>query len=144
MLHHVFYVYQNAELQGTLITYVLNTIVFTYDSIPTVHFPPRHFCTNTQLFFSEMNKQNVVAHPFHLLVDCACCESDVCLGLEELYMPLLGLCNQCVRVHLLGVFMYVSMCICTHSCPCHCVSQTELWTFSLRATHVFPWATRRP
>lgn len=84
-----------------------------------------------------MNEQNGVAHPFHFLVDCVCCVSDMCPCLEKLYMHLLGLCNQCVRVHLLGVFMYgVLMCICTHSYPCHCVIQTELWRFNLSATRV--------
>lgn len=94
---------------------------------PNCAFSPSAFLHKHTFAYPEMNKQNVVAHSFHVLVDCACCASDVCPCLEELYMHLLGLCNQYVCVHLLGVFMYeVSMCAYTHSCPCHCVSQTEL------------------
>lgn len=130
----MFCVYLNAELQGNLVACVLN-IIFTHKSTPHNAFSPSAFLHKHTFSYSKMMKQNVVAHPFHFLVVHACCVSDVCLCLEELYM--IGLCNQRVCVHLLGVFMYgVSMCKCTHSCPCHCVIQTEPRIFSLRAIHV--------
>lgn len=105
-------VYLNAGLQGTLVTCVLNTTILTYKSTPHSAFPPSAFLYKQTFAYSEMNEQNVVAHPFHFLVNCACCVNNACLCLAEVYMRWIGLCNQYERVHLLGVFMHgVSMCI---------------------------------
>lgn len=63
-------VYLNAELQGTLISCVLNTTInFTYKSTPHREFSPSSFLHKHTFAYSEMNEQNVVAHPFHFLVD---------------------------------------------------------------------------
>lgn len=128
-------------------TCVLNTIIFTYESTAATHFPPRDFCTNINLLTLRWTSRMLwrihsISWWIVFAVDATC----VCVWKNlRTCICLVFVISVCVCVHLLDVFMYgVSVCICIHSCPCYCVIQREFRRFNLQATHVFPWAARRP